>query len=260
MRAVLLALLLAASAAAQPGTNPADLLVAMEAAVARFDYDAAEDRAREALARFDALSPDQLVTVHSTLGILLHAKDEPVEARRQFEAALSIDPALTLDPVLVSPKTVEFFDEVRATMATDGAAGAAPELRYVLVEDRRTGAAFRSLLLPGWGQLYKGDRAKAVAFGLAAGAVTAATAVADLRRAAAREDYLATRGSEAEIAEAYDVYDRRYRLSSTLVRGAAVVWGAAMLDALLTGGPEPVQRLSVTPAEEGAGLRLTASF
>ena len=38
-------------------------------------------------------------------------EDVPIdEARRQFEAALSIDPALTLDPVLVSPKTVEFFD------------------------------------------------------------------------------------------------------------------------------------------------------
>ena len=260
MRAVLLALLLAASAAAQPGTNPADLLVAMEAAVARFDYETAEDRAREALARFDALSPDQLVTVHSTLGILLHAKDEPVEARRQFEAALSIDPALTLDPVLVSPKTVEFFDEVRTTMATDATNGTAPELRYVLVEDRRTGAAFRSLIVPGWGQLYKGDRIRAVAFAAAAGAVTTATVVADRRRADARAEYIALRGTPAEIDAAYEHYNRRYQLSSALARGAAVVWGAAMLDALLTGGPEPVQRLSITPAEEGAGLRLTASF
>ena len=34
---------------------------------------------------------------------------------------------------------------------------------------------------------------------------------------------------------------------------------AAMLDALLTGGPEPVQRLSISPAEEGTGLRLTTA-
>ncbi|PAP76708.1 hypothetical protein [Rubrivirga marina] len=256
MRAFLLALMMAASAAAQPGTTPADLLVAMEAAVARFDYETAEDRAREALSRFDALSPDQLVTVHSTLGILLHAKDEPVEARRQFEAALSIDPTLSLDPVLVSPKTVEFFDEVRATTSTDGASAAPPELRYVLIEDRRTAGALRSMILPGWGQFYKGDRAKGFVFALAGGA---ATVVADLRRAEARDAYLEATGEEV-IAQLYEEYDQRYRLSSALVRGAAVVWGASMLDALLTGGPEPVRRVSVTTAEEGTGLRLRASF
>ena len=257
MRALLLAVLLTAAAAAQPG--PADLLVAMEDAVARLDYATAEDRAREALARFDALTPDQLVTVHATLGILLHAQDEPVEARRQFEAALSIDPALTLDPVLVSPKTVEFFDEVRATMATSTGAAAGPDLRYVLIEDRRTAGALRSLVVPGWGQFYKGDRAKGWGFALAGGAAVTGLVVAETRYNAAREDYEAAT-SPSEASRLYESYDRWYQIRGAVVRGAAVVWGAAMLDALLTGGPEPVSRLSVEPAAEGIGLRLRAPF
>ena len=257
MRAVLLAVLLTTAAAAQSG--PADLIVAMEDAVARLDYATAEDRAREALARFDALSPDQLVTVHSTLGILLHAQDEPVEARRQFEAALSIDPALTLDPVLVSPKTVEFFDGIRATMAPGAGTAAGPDLRYVLVEDRRTAGALRSLVVPGWGQFYKGDRAKGVGFALAGGAVATGLVVAEARYNAAREEYEAAT-SRGEAERLYESYDRWYQIRGALVRGAAVVWGAAMLDALLTGGPEPVNRLSIEPAAEGVGLRLRAPF
>ena len=260
MKGAILGVLLAAAAAAQPG--PADLIVAMEDAVARLDYGTAEDRAREALARFDALSPDQLVTVHSTLGILLHAQDEPVEARRHFEAALSIDPSLRLDPVLVSPKTVEFFDGVRSTMPAPGsvAPSNAAALRYVLVEDRRTGAAFRSLVLPGWGQFYKGDDVKGWAFALTAGAVVAGVTAASLQYDAADDRYREFRGTQEEIRELYDEANRWYLIRGGLVRGAAVVWGAAMLDALLTGGPEPVSRLSVEPAEAGVGLSLRARF
>ncbi len=254
MRVVLLAFLLAVSAGAQPRSGPADLLRAMEDAVGRLDYETAEARAREALGRFDALSPDQLVTVHSTLGILLHARNQPVEARRQFEAALSLDPGLRLDPVLVSPKTVEFFDGVRETAGTGSATAGAPEIRYVVLPDPRPDAALRSLVVPGWGQFYKGDRGRGWAFAVTAGAVTAGAVAAHVVYLDADRAY-----DDGRLGDDFDALDDRRnrwkRIRGGLLGGAAVVWGAAALEALVTGGPT-VERLAVAPAPEGVGLSL----
>ena len=252
-----LALLTASTALAQPASSPADLIRAMEDAVVRLDYDVAEARAREALARFDALTPDQLVTVHSALGVLLYARNEPVEARRQFEAALSLNPALSLDPVRTSPKTLEFFGEVRSDAVSEAGGGtrAEPAVRYVVLEDRRPGAALRSLAVPGWGQFHKGDRAKGWAFAAATGALVAGAFAAQGARAAAREDYLAA-PTEAEAARRFAPYNRWHRARNALALGAGAVWAASALEALLTGGPEAPPSLAVEPAPEVVGLRL----
>ncbi len=254
----MLALLVAASAAAQPAPSADALVRAMDAAVERLDYEEAEARAREALARCDALtrcdalSPDQLVEVHTTLGVLLHTRGEPVEARRQFEAALSIAPDLRLDPVLVSPKTVEFFDGVRAAAAPRESPAGPQEIRYVVVPDPRPAAALRSLVVPGWGQFYKGDRGKGWAFVVTAGALAAGTAAAHLVYLDADRDYTQA-GRGADFAALNARRDRWYTTRGVLVRGAAAVWGAAALDALVSGGPEATRRARGRPRPGGSG-------
>lgn len=256
MRAVWLSVVLAVGAVAQPTTEAGDLLRAMTDAVARLDYEAAEARAREALGHFETLSPDQLVTVHSTLGILLYAQNQPVEARRQFEAALSIDRGLRLDSVLVSPKTVEFFDALRAEAGPAEGPATPSEIRYVLLNDPRPAAALRSLAVPGWGQFHKGDRAKGWAFALAAGTAVLGTATATLARDAAREDYLAATTPDEAVAR-YPAYNRWQRTQAAFRIGAAAVWTAATLDALVSGGPTvPETRLRTRPSG-GVSLGLT---
>lgn len=245
---------LAPFAVAQGGPEADGLLEAMRDAYGRLDYDTAEQRAREALARYEALSPDELVEVHTTLGILLHARNRPLEARRQFEAALSLDPGLGLDPLLVSPKTLEFFEEVRGSVSAPAEeGGVTPAIRYVRVPDPRSAAALRSLALPGWGQLHKGEQVKGWALvGLWAAAAGGSVA-AHLARQAAEDDYLAAR-DPAEIAARYDTFDRWHRARGALALGAAAVWGYAVLDALVVGGPqEPIQ---VTPTATGVALRV----
>ena len=263
MRALSLFLLLFAVAAgplAQTGDGSSDLLRAMEDAVARLDYETAEARAREALARFDALTPDQLVTVHTTLGVLLHARNEPIAARRQFELALSLRPALTLDPVLVSPKTLQFFEEVRAEMGAPEAGPRTVDVRYVVVPDDRPAAALRSLIAPGWGQFYKGEEGKGWAFALTGGALATGTVAAEVARGRARADYTeATTPAEAE--RLYGPYNRWHRASTALARATALVWAVAVLDALATrapeAGPGPApEAVSFGPAPEVGGVRL----
>lgn len=255
--------LLAGVPAAQP--DAAGLLRAMQDAYARFDYETAEQRAREALDAYDALSPDHLVQVHTTLGLLLHARNEPLEAEEHFAAALSLDPDLALDPVLVSPKTLEFFDEVRARRALSDPAGREPSVRYVRVYDPRPAATLRSLAVPGWGQLYKGERAKGWVLVGAWGALAGGTVAAHVIRAGARQEYLDATNPD-EVAARYDTFDAWHRARGALALGAAAVWAYAALDALALGGGRDgaadAQAYAVEPfGESGAlGVRVRVPF
>ena len=255
---VLLTLLLGGrQTVAQPDADPLGLLGAMRDAYERLDYETAERRAREALDMYEAYSADQLVEVHTTLGLIHYAQSEPLEAREQFEAALSLDPALELDPLLASPKTLEFFEEVRASLTVGGGAERAPIIRYVRVHDPRPAATVRSVVLPGWGQLYKGERVKGWALvGLWTAAATGAVA-AHVLRSQARSDYLAATDPDV-IAERYDTYNAWHRARAGFAIGAAVVWGYAAFDALATGAPEQ-QPVQIGPAP-GAGLSVRVRF
>lgn len=257
---VLVGLGLAAPAAAQPDPDPSGLIGSMRDAYQRVDYLTAERRAREALASFDAFSADQLVEVHTTLGLILYARNEPLEARAQFEAALSLDPRLELDPLLVSPKTLEFFDEVKAGIAREEGPAREPIVRYVQVRDPRPAATLRSLAVPGWGQLYKGERAKGwILVGLWS-ATAAGTVATHVLRSQAQDDYRAAT-DPAEIAERYDTFDTWHQARNALVLGAAAVWAYAAFDALVFGGPA-ARTFAAGPAVVAgeAGLSLRVRF
>lgn len=258
---VLVLLVVAGGALAQPGADPATVVEQVEVAYENLDYDAAEAQARRALARFEAFTPDQLVRLHTTLGLILYARGNDLEAAEEFRAALSLDPALTLDPLLVSPVTLAFFEDTRAVLAREAdAAGqdTAPVVRYIRVEDPRPAAAWRSALVPGWGQHYKGNSTKGwVLTGLWA-TTLAGGAYAHVQRQNAREVYLAET-DPSRIAERYDTFDTWHKMRGGLLLGTAAVWIYAAADAALAGGSDSSQRASaiqVSPAPGGFVLRV----
>ncbi len=268
LRLVLLALTLAVPSVVRAQTaSPADLLQAVRQATAQGDYAAAEARAREALLHYADFAPDQLVEIHTTLGIVLHARNEAVEARRQFEAALSLDPTFVLDPVLVSPRTVELFETLRADRARTEPLGApSPAVRYVVLTDPRPGAALRSALLPGWGQFAKGDRARGIIFAVGVGTSAAASVAAHVAYTQADGRYDAATMPD-EIDRTYRTANRLYRTRNVLALVTALGWGAAVFDALIAGGPRvpgdpssPGASVRITAAEAGAGVALRLGF
>ena len=247
----ILALVLLAAPAA---SAQSDLVQAIREATARLDYAAAEARAREALARVETLSPDEAVEAHAALGVVLHARGADVEAREQFRAALSLDPSLALDPVLVSPRTIELLETLRAEApaAVPGAAA----VRYLVLRDPRPGAAWRSALLPGWGQFHKGHRRRGLAFAVGVGTATVATGAAHLAYRDAHAAYLAA-PTPLDAAAAYGPMNRAFRRRNALAAVAAAGWALGVVEALATGAPRaPAAAQSVGPSAEGVALRV----
>lgn len=256
---LLLGLLLIGAAAAQPVPDPAGLVAEVEAAYERLEYDTAETLARGALTHYEVFSPDQLVRLHTLLGLLLYARGEALEAAAQFRAALTLDPTLTLDPLLVSPATIGFFEETKAAFLQEQAGGAEPGgvVRYVAVYDPRPSAFVRSLALPGWGQRYKGETTKGwVLTGLWAAGLAGAV-VSEVRYRQAREDYDSATdpATDPALVEALgDTMDTWYKVRNNALLGVGVVWVLAAFDAGLLGGPEP--RVALQPTVGGAALRV----
>ena len=211
------------------------------------DYARAQQLAQAALDAYDA--PEDLAQVHVVLGLIAFSQNDQVVATRQFTDALVLDPTVALDPLLASPKTLDFFEDIRTGLAQANRdetlePEAAP--RYVLVRDRRAEAALRSMVVPGWGQLYKGQRTKGrVLVGLWVGAV-AGTVTTHILRQQSRDTYLDATDQQ-EILDRYDTFNQWHKTRNALVLGTAAVWVYSYLDALI-GGQAPERRnLLITP-------------
>ena len=255
-----LALMLAAAAAPARAQAPTDPVAPLRQAYEALDFAAARARGQALLGDPAGLSPSHLVETHTLLALVAFAQADTATTRLHFQAALSLDPRLRLDPVLVAPNALAFFEAVRAASAGPPPAAGAAALRYVLVQDRRPAAALRSMLLPGWGQLYAGRRGRAAAFGGAFALTAGGAAAAHLRYDRLYARYEAADDPDA-VGAAYDRANRWLHARNNLLVGAGVVWAAAYVEALVAGGasaPGAGRRLTWSPLP--GGLNIHVSF
>lgn len=154
--------------------------------------------------------------------------------------------------------------------------GSLQKLTIELSPRTRTKAALRSLVIPGWGQYYSGEKSRSALWGVALATSGIVAGVYEARyrdRKGDWEDGLerfdrAETVAEKELLqdEVYDLQDRAYeaesdrRLAWGIVAGA---WAINVLDALiffpeekkLTGVP-----LTIQPSRDGTGSLATFTF
>lgn len=258
---VLLLLYAGLPAQAWAQVDPAARIAEIREAYQRLDYEAAEAGARAVLADHQHFTPDQLTTAHTLLGLIAYARNEPQAARQEFEAALQLTPDLQLDPLLVSPKILAFFEEVRAEMRQAEPSGPAADpsaLRYVVVRDPRVDAALRSAAWPGWGQLYKGETLKGRVLAGGWGTLLAGAAAAHLLRGRAAERYH-DETDPARIEARYATFNTWHKVRNNVLLGAGALWLYSYVDALLfrDAADAPAGRLALTPALTPEAVHLT---
>jgi len=107
----------------------------------------------------------------------------------------------------------------------------------------------RSLLVPGWGQLYKGQPTKGWLLVGLWGTTASGTVLVHLTRDRAEDDYLGETDPD-RIADRFDTFNRWHKVRNNLALAAGLVWAYSYVDALLFHTrPAPLRRrLVVTPA------------
>ncbi|MBU1984121.1 hypothetical protein KJ815_06915, partial [bacterium] len=134
------------------------LFIASQAAYDEGNFDEAELAALRGLRAGTELDELDLLKFHVILGYVYVARDQKDAAMREFTHILSVNPASELDPVMTSPKILEVFRQARADYMLRVASE--PAVYRMPQADVRLSASWRSLVLPGWGQLYKQQKVK----------------------------------------------------------------------------------------------------
>lgn len=258
----------ATAARAQEPVTDSTLVQRAQAAYEQLDYARAEQYAQQVVRDYENYSVEQLTEVHTILGLINYSQNQPVDAGRHFEAALSLDPDLTLDPLLVSPKILSFLEDVRegraAQLEPERGDGSDAPVRYLQLEDRRPAAALRSMVVPGWGQLYKGEPTKGwLLLGLWS-ATAAGSGLAHWQRHEAREAYERVQ-DPSRVDGRYDTYADWHRARNNLLLAAAGVWLYSYLDAILQREPSVATsqyeaRVRLGSPARGPGLHVSLQF
>ncbi len=229
-------------------TGATDRAAEIKRALQQAEFQIAADLADSAVANFGEYTPAQLAEIHAFRALVFFEQSNSARGEEHLALALQLDSSLQLDPIFFSPQIRERLEELRPKIVTLRNS-AAPAVRYVVVSDPRLEAAWRSLLLPGWGQRSKGQKTKGRLFSIAAVTLAGATLTSHILRERAEKDYL-NAVNEEEAAARYDTFNRYHLLRNNLALALGIVWGAAALEALITRGEPKATRLGIIPALE----------
>ena len=212
-----------------------------------------------AIDRYETYGVDQLVQIYEYRAMAYFNLGSNQEAEAAFISALSLDSTLELDPVTVSPKIRKFFSEIKNSYAADQVRSAelSPGLasKYIIQEDMRPGAAWRSALVPGWGQHYKGEQLKGYVIfsGFILNSVGLITAIA--YENSTRDAYLnAVQSNDIQVK--FDEYEKWNTIRRILTGTGIIIWAYAFGDALWSPAPQPsTVSLQFSPAGISASIK-----
>lgn len=224
-------------------------------------------------------APDK-IELYKYLGFCHIAFGKIDEARGEFQEALKINPGLALDPTTVSPKIMEVFDEVKASMpAQQPPPSAAPEAKPAPSPAPSRGparpapvakaaprqpvvrpaprpvagltpgqAALRSLALPGWGQYLTGQKVKGFAIMGVTAAAVGYLAYSHIAFSQAQSNYKSA-SDPVTASTAYDEYNKSNFSKNLSYIILGVVWAGNVADAYFLSPRNSTQQRSSLPLD-----------
>ena len=220
----------------------------IEAAYKEFDFDRVDSLSYKALSLYSNYSNKELLWIHLYLGSSKFAQGFRTEAREQFVAALSLNPDLELDSAFFSPKIIQLFQEIKSEKTLLADKQESNSVRYIIQPDPRVNAAWRSLLLPGWGQLYKSENKKGKILILFSAVTATSVAVSHWKMRQAHDNYLAAK-IPVQIEDNYISYKNWYRTRNSLILLGFANWTYSYFDALLKPISADSFSLQITPLQ-----------
>jgi tetratricopeptide (TPR) repeat protein len=172
------------------------------------------DEALVSLNKAAAADPSRAAT-YQLLGNVYYQKKDKEQALANYRKALELNPANTALASFV--KSME--QPAVAQGSTDWAS-----------------PAWRSALLPGWGQYYNGDQGKAWTFGLATLGLLGATAATFVIGDAARQQYM-TAGPNADFDTPYRNWETMATYNHFAFIGTVALYSYGIVDAIVSAKP-----------------------
>ncbi len=184
-------------------------------------------------------SPDDLALLQQYVAFSYFNIGKVDSARTHFLSLLSLKPKIRFDPAETSPKIIEYFEQLRKDYSALTPNNQQPVFtKYVISADLRPHAAWRSAVLPGWGQFYKGQKTRGILLGGAFWGSLAATTVAVLKENDRKDKYEAAT-DPTEISRRFDTYNTWFKTRRVLTVATVGLWLINVVDASWTTYAQP---------------------
>jgi hypothetical protein len=209
------------------------VLTAVESLYSSGAYANAELEARR-LKDIPILSDSVRVIAEQWIAFALVAQGRPILARDHFLEILRRRPEHELDPVFTSPKILTVFNEARVlARARRGMESDTSGLKFPAIPEP---ISYRTILFPGWEQLYQGRTTTGAIF-LGAGVAAFGTGIAmEILRSSARNKYLSAT-TPAETDSRYRSYNTYYKAEMIAFVAFAIVYVVSEIDVLTFDSP-----------------------
>lgn len=238
------------------------ILEDIHTAYERLDFSVAEARINAALEMYDQFTPAELSDIHTVYALIYFARNDLSSVRTQLSQALQLQPELVLDPVATPPRLRDIFEAIKSEQKTTLQENSTESaVRYMVLEDRRPAAAMRSVLLPGWGQRYKGQKRKGLILTGLWSLSSVGTIATHFARNRAEDQYLASTTPD-QIEARYQSFDTLHKVRNNLFLAAAGIWVYSYADALISRGSRStgLNRLTLSPLPSPTNPGIQASF
>ncbi len=184
------------------------------------------------------------------------------ESKNSFIEILRIDKNFSPDPNVISPKIIAFFTPIKedyikiSNYTSDGRINTdSPAVKIRYIKSDLGNVLPRSIILPGWGHLYKGYKTEGYILSSLSILLASASIVYYIQTENYYEEYQFQSDKEL-IAKNYDRYNTSYKIRNTLITSFAALWLYSQLDILIL-SPE---RFNAMPVDDGITLGLKLSF
>lgn len=182
----------------------------------------------------DELYREERIAVHSYLGFSYVILRRELEAKHHFLEWLKIEPEAQLDPVLVPPNIIRVFQLAKDALQkeyTSPLSSAKNRLdRWPLMKP----VISRSLIYPGWGHYYAGEKTKGMIIMGSETALLMGTYLAHKHYLEAQEAYYQERDI-SQMTEKFRQYQNANRWQWSFVFGTLLVYAGTQYDILNNG-------------------------
>ncbi len=225
------------------------------------EYEEAIKELEDALQFLKQLKQVDQVEAYKYLAFSYVAFGDNVKAKEQFKKAIALNPQLELDPASVSPKIIKVFEEARSEMGTSPAPPVKPPISPVKPPSEppvrsvsKFHATMRSCFVPGWGQMYKGHKAKGTFIMISSGTALGLGIVAAVITEKKHEDYLNAEPWDYDALDrTWKAYNRWHNITGLCFLTLGCVYAYNMFDVLTS---RPVTAWSRLDDKSGIGVAL----
>ncbi len=249
---VLLLIILTSYSYAQQGS---DSLTVLRNEFEAFQYKEVINSAKSMLLHKDIFNNNQLIEIYRINGISEFSLLNDSDAKKSFIQILNIDSSYSLDSAKTSPKIISFFnqikDEYNHEKVYNNSLLRKPDTVYIKSSQPFESNSYlkpeiiRSLIFPGWGQIYENSNSLKGWILASLGAATLGSTVYFIIDSNNKQKKYLNDVSLSTIQNNYNQYNSSYKMKNISLISFIAVWVYSQIDVLFfsKGSSRPLVQL-----------------